>query len=44
MRETEFRLAVNGQDRGVTCEPDAPLAEVLRHDLGIAGPKFGCEL
>ena len=42
MLETEFRLTVNGVQRGVTCEPDAPLLDVLRHDLGLAGPKFGC--
>ena len=42
MTETEFRLTVNGTERGVTCEPDTPLLDVLRHDLGLAGPKFGC--
>ena len=40
--ETEFRLTVNGAERAVTCEPDTPLLDVLRHDLGLAGPKFGC--
>jgi aerobic-type carbon monoxide dehydrogenase small subunit (CoxS/CutS family) len=40
--ETEFRLTVNGAERGVTCEPDTPLLDVLRHDLGLAGPRFGC--
>jgi nicotinate dehydrogenase subunit B len=38
----EFRLTVNGVQRSVTCEPDAPLLSVLRQDLGLAGPKFGC--
>ena len=42
MRETEFRLTVNGAERSVTCEPDTPLLDVLRHELGLAGPKFGC--
>jgi nicotinate dehydrogenase subunit B len=42
MLETEFRLTVNGAERTVTCEPDTPLLDVLRHDLGLAGPKFGC--
>jgi nicotinate dehydrogenase subunit B len=42
VRETEFRLTVNGAERRVTCEPDTPLLDVLRHDLGLAGPKFGC--
>jgi CO/xanthine dehydrogenase Mo-binding subunit/aerobic-type carbon monoxide dehydrogenase small subunit (CoxS/CutS family) len=40
--ETEFRLTVNGAERSVTCEPDTPLLDVLRHDLGLAGPRFGC--
>jgi CO/xanthine dehydrogenase Mo-binding subunit/aerobic-type carbon monoxide dehydrogenase small subunit (CoxS/CutS family) len=40
--ETEFWLTVNGAERSVTCEPDTPLLDVLRHDLGLAGPKFGC--
>src|SRR4029077_6324447 len=40
--EAEFRLPLNGAERSVTCEPDTPLLDVLRHDLGLAGPKFGC--
>jgi len=42
MMETEFRLTVNGAERRVTCEPETPLVDVLRHDLGLAGPKLGC--
>jgi nicotinate dehydrogenase subunit B len=42
MTETEFRLTVNGAERSVTCEPDTPLLDVLRHDLGLTGPRFGC--
>jgi nicotinate dehydrogenase subunit B len=42
MEEAEFQLTVNGGERSVTCEPDTPLLDVLRHDLGLAGPKFGC--
>jgi CO/xanthine dehydrogenase Mo-binding subunit/aerobic-type carbon monoxide dehydrogenase small subunit (CoxS/CutS family) len=42
MDEAEFRLIVNGAERSVTCEPDTPLLDVLRHELGLAGPKFGC--
>ncbi len=42
MTETEFRLTVNGTERSVTCEPDTLLLDVLRHDLGLAGPRFGC--
>jgi nicotinate dehydrogenase subunit A len=42
VKETEFRLRVNGAERRVTCEPDTPLLDVLRQDLGLAGPRFGC--
>ena len=42
MMETEFRLTVNRVEHSVTCEPDTPLLDVLRYDLGLAGPRFGC--
>src|ERR1700739_3958461 len=42
MEMPQFRLIVNGTERSVTCEPDTPLLEVLRSDLGLAGPRFGC--
>src|SRR4029077_4248460 len=42
LMETEFRLTVNGAERSVNGEPDTALLDVLRHDLGLAGPKFGC--
>lgn len=42
MTDTEFRPTVNGAQRSVTCEPDTPLLSLLRQDLGLAGPKFGC--
>lgn len=35
-------LTVNGQVRQVDAEPDKPLLWVLREDLDIVGPKFGC--
>jgi len=35
-------LTVNGQVRQVDAEPDKPLLWVLREDLNIVGPKFGC--
>ncbi len=38
----EFVLTVNGQRRSVNTEPDRPLLEVLREDLGLTGTKFGC--
>lgn len=37
-----YRLTVNGQARSVECEPDRPLLEVLREDLGLTGAKYGC--
>ena len=37
-----FALRVNGQRRTVTVEPDTPLLYVLRNDLELNGPKFGC--
>jgi nicotinate dehydrogenase subunit A len=37
-----FTLVVNGRERMVRCEPGTPLLDVLRHDLGLSGPKFGC--
>jgi nicotinate dehydrogenase subunit B len=40
--EAGFRLTVNGAERSVACEPDTALLDVLRHDLGLAGPRFGC--
>jgi nicotinate dehydrogenase subunit A len=35
-------LRVNGVVHAVSAEPDAPLLYVLRNDLGLNGPKFGC--
>ena len=37
-------LRVNGQAHTVTAEPDAPLLYILRNDVGLSGPKFGCGL
>ncbi len=42
MDPEEVRLSVNGTARTVTCDPGTPLLDVLRHDLGLAGPRFGC--
>jgi len=36
------KLTVNGQARDVDAPGDKPLLWVLREDLGILGPKFGC--
>ena len=43
MAET-IPITVNGRERSVRAEPDTPLLYVLRNDLGLAGPKFGCGL
>ena len=37
-------LKVNGVRHSVQAEPDTPLLYVLRNDLGLNGPKFGCGL
>ena len=37
-------LLVNGVSRTVDVDPDTPLLYVLRDDLGLHGPKFGCGL
>jgi CO/xanthine dehydrogenase Mo-binding subunit/aerobic-type carbon monoxide dehydrogenase small subunit (CoxS/CutS family) len=44
METEEFCLVVNGAERTVACEPDTPLLDVLRGDLGLCGPRFGCGL
>ena len=38
----KISLRVNGKARVVDTEPDAPLLYVLRNDLELNGPKFGC--
>jgi nicotinate dehydrogenase subunit A len=41
----EFSLAVNGNTHSVqTDDPQLPLLYVLRNDLALHGPKFGCGL
>ena len=37
-------LRVNGETRQVNTEADTPLLYVLRNDLELNGPKFGCGL
>ena len=37
-------LNVNGKRRTLDADPDTPLLYVLRNDLSINGPKFGCGL
>ena len=37
-------LRVNGEDHELDIEPSTPLLYVLRNDLGLKGPRFGCGL
>jgi nicotinate dehydrogenase subunit A len=39
-----YRITVNGEPHLVEAAPDTPLLYVLRNDLGLNGPKFGCGL
>src|SRR5258708_25579793 len=38
------RIIVSGAPGAVDAAPDTPLLYVLRNDLGLNGPKFGCGL
>jgi len=40
----EYTLRVNGASRSVRTDADTPLLYVLRNDLELNGPKFGCGL
>ena len=37
-------LTVNGREQTVDVEPSTPLLYILRNDLGLEGPRFGCGL
>ena len=37
-------LRVNGRAHTVNVEPSTPLLYILRNDLGLQGPRFGCGL
>lgn len=37
-----MKLTVNGTEHEVDVSPDMPLLWVLRDELGITGPKYGC--
>lgn len=39
-----IRLLVNGAAHTVDVEPSTPLLYVLRNDLDLSGPRFGCGL
>lgn len=38
----EIALHVNGRERRVRCDADAPLLNVLRNGLGLRASRFGC--
>ena len=40
--DATISLIVNGQKRTVVTDPERPLLDVLREDLGVTGPKYGC--
>jgi aerobic-type carbon monoxide dehydrogenase small subunit (CoxS/CutS family) len=40
----ETQIEVNGTQHLVQAAPDTPLLYVLRNELGLHGPKFGCGL
>ncbi len=41
---SNITLKVNGKTHTVDVEPSTPLLYVLRNDLGLQGPRFGCGL
>jgi nicotinate dehydrogenase subunit A len=43
-RESAISIVVNGARHDVDAPPDTPLLYVLRDELGLTGPKFGCGL
>jgi len=41
---SQVELKVNGRSHTVDIDPATPLLYILRNDLGLQGPKFGCGL
>ena len=44
MTQTAIRLTVNGRTHQIDVDADTALLYVLRNDLALNGPKFGCGL
>jgi nicotinate dehydrogenase subunit A len=44
MTQTTIRLTVNGKIHDISAAADTPLLYVLRNDLELNGPKYGCGL
>lgn len=40
--KANVRLTVNGRSTELSADPERPLLDVLREDLGLTGTKFGC--
>ncbi|MHC4117755.1 MAG: (2Fe-2S)-binding protein [Planctomycetota bacterium] len=40
--ETRIDIIVNGRERTLVTDLERPLLDVLREDLGVMGPKYGC--
>ena len=41
---SNITLKVNGSTHTLDIEPSTPLLYILRNDLGLQGPRFGCGL
>src|SRR4051812_28947083 len=41
---SRFTLKVNGSAQTVDVDPGTPLLYILRNDMGLQGPRFGCGL
>ena len=41
---TTYKLHVNGKNKTIDVDSDTPLLYVLRDDLALHGPKYGCGL
>jgi aerobic-type carbon monoxide dehydrogenase small subunit (CoxS/CutS family) len=41
---SKITLKVNGHTHAVDVEPATPLLYILRNDIGLQGPRFGCGL
>src|SRR5437870_2108987 len=44
MAMSTISLKVNGKTHAVDVDPSTPLLYILRNDLGLQGPRFGCGL
>jgi len=40
--DARITLTVNGKERTVVTDPERSLLDVLREDLNVMGPKYGC--